>query len=108
MHFSAFHPDWKMRDIGNTPPATLTRARRIAMDNGVRYAFTGNVHDSSGSSTYCHACGELLIERDWYQLGSWQLDLDGCCKECGTRLPGHFDATPATFGARRIPVRISV
>jgi pyruvate formate lyase activating enzyme len=108
MHFSAFHPDWKMRDIGNTPSATLTRARRIAMDNGVRYAFTGNVHDSSGSSTYCHACGELLIERDWYQLGSWQLDLDGCCKECGTRLPGHFDATPATFGARRIPVRISV
>jgi pyruvate formate lyase activating enzyme len=108
MHFSAFHPDWKMRDISNTPSATLTRARRIAMDNGVRYAFTGNVHDSSGSSTYCHACGELLIERDWYQLGSWQLDLDGCCKECGTRLPGHFDATPATFGARRIPVRISV
>jgi pyruvate formate lyase activating enzyme len=108
MHFSAFHPDWKMRDIGNTPPATLTRARRIAMDNGVHYAFTGNVHDPSGSSTYCHACGELLIERDWYQLGRWQLDVDGCCKECGTRLPGHFDTTPATFGARRIPVRISV
>jgi pyruvate formate lyase activating enzyme len=108
MHFSAFHPDWKMRDIGNTPSATLTRARRIAMDNGVHYAFTGNVHDPSGSSTYCHACGELLIERDWYQLGRWQLDVDGCCKECGTRLPGHFDATPATFGARRVPVRISV
>ena len=108
MHFSAFHPDWKMRDIGNTPSATLTRARRIAMDNGVHYAFTGNVHDRSGSSTYCHACGELLIERDWYQLGRWQLDVDGCCKECGTRLPGHFDATPATFGARRVPVRISV
>lgn len=107
MHFSAFHPDWKMRDIGNTPAATLTRARRIAMDHGVRYAFTGNVHDSSGSSTYCHACGELLIERDWYQLGRWQLDADGCCKECRTRLSGHFDATPATFGARRIPVRIS-
>ena len=77
------------------------------MDHGVRYAFTGNVHDPNGSSTYCHACGELLIERDWYQLGRWQLDGDGCCKKCGTRLPGHFDATPATFGARRIPVRIS-
>ncbi|MDH3510243.1 MAG: AmmeMemoRadiSam system radical SAM enzyme [Gammaproteobacteria bacterium] len=108
MHFSAFHPDWKMRDIGPTPPATLTRARRIALDNGVHHAFTGNVHDPGGSSTYCHACGELLIERDWYQLGRWQLDSDGCCTECGTRLPGHFDATPATFGARRIPVRISV
>ena len=107
MHFSAFHPDWKMRDIGPTPPATLTRARRIALDNGVHHAFTGNVHDPGGSSTYCHACGDLLIERDWYQLGRWQLDADGCCKECGTRLPGHFDAKPATFGARRIPVRIS-
>jgi pyruvate formate lyase activating enzyme len=107
MHFSAFHPDWKMRDIGPTPPATLTRARRIALDNGVHHAFTGNVHDPGGSSTYCHACGDLLIERDWYQLGRWQLDADGCCTECGTRLPGHFDAKPATFGARRIPVRIS-
>jgi pyruvate formate lyase activating enzyme len=96
MHFSAFHPDWKMRDIGPTPPATLTRARRIALDNGVHHAFTGNVHDPGGSSTYCHACGDLLIERDWYQLGRWQLDA-----------PGHFDAKPATFGARRIPVRIS-
>jgi pyruvate formate lyase activating enzyme len=107
MHFSAFHPDWKMRDIDHTPPATLTRARRIAMDNGVRYAFTGNVHDSRGSSSYCHACGELLIERDWYQLGRWQLDTKGCCQKCGTRLPGHFDIAPAAFGARRIPVRIS-
>ena len=108
MHFSAFHPDWKMRDIGNTPPATLTRARHIAMDNGVRYAFTGNVHDPSGSSTYCHACGELLIERDWYQLGRWQLDTEGHCKKCETPLPGHFDLSPAKFGARRLPVRISL
>ena len=107
MHFSAFHPDWKMRDIGNTPAATLTRARRIAMDNGVRFAFTGNVHDPSGSSTYCHGCGELIIERDWYQLGRWQLDAEGRCNKCGTRLPGHFEASPAGFGARRIPVRIS-
>jgi pyruvate formate lyase activating enzyme len=64
MHFSAFHPDWKMRDIGPTPPATLTRARRIALDNGVHHAFTGNVHDPGGSSTYCHACGDLLIEQN--------------------------------------------
>ena len=106
MHFTAFHPDWKMRDVAHTPPATLTRARRIALDNGVRYAYTGNVHDAAGSSTYCHACGDLLIERDWYRLGRWGLDDDGCCGACGTRLRGHFDAAPGTFGARRIPVRM--
>ncbi|MGI9344009.1 MAG: AmmeMemoRadiSam system radical SAM enzyme [Gammaproteobacteria bacterium] len=107
MHFTAFHPDWKMRDIGNTPPSTLTRAREIALANGVRYAYTGNVHDPAGSSTYCHACGELLIERDWYRLGHWGLDAEGACASCGTSLPGHFDATAGNFGARRVPVRLS-
>jgi pyruvate formate lyase activating enzyme len=107
MHFTAFHPDWKMLDIAPTPTSTLTRARQIAIDNGVRYAFTGNVHDSKGSSTWCHACGELLIERDWYQLGRWGLDENGCCHHCGQELAGFFDSLPGTFGARRIPVRIS-
>ena len=107
MHFTAFHPDWKMRDIGNTPPSTLTRAREIAQSNGVRYAYTGNVHDPAGSSTYCHACGELLIERDWYRLGHWGLDAQGACASCGTSLPGHFDATAGNFGAQRVPVRLS-
>ena len=107
MHFTAFHPDWKMLDIAPTPAATLTRARQIAIDNGVRYAFTGNVHDSKGSSTWCHACGELLIERDWYQLGRWGLDENGRCHHCGQELAGFFDSMPGTFGARRIPVRIS-
>jgi pyruvate formate lyase activating enzyme len=107
LHFSAFHADWKMRDIGNTPQATLTRARQIAMENGLRFVFTGNVHDPSGSSTYCHACGEILIERDWYQLGRWQLDANGDCQNCGAHLPGRFDPKPADFGAKRIPVRIS-
>ena len=77
MHFTAFHPDWKMRNILSTPRSTLSRARQIAIDNGVRYAYTGNVHDPSGSSTCCHQCGELLIERDWYQLGNWGLDQIG-------------------------------
>jgi pyruvate formate lyase activating enzyme len=107
MHFSAFHPDWKMRDIGPTPPATLTRARRIAMDNGVRYAYTGNVHDAAGGSTFCHDCGELLIERDWYELGRWGLDSAGRCRNCATPLAGHFAAEPEGFGARRMPVRIA-
>jgi pyruvate formate lyase activating enzyme len=107
MHFSAFHPDWKMRDISPTPPETLTRARRIAMRNGVKFAFTGNVHDRSGSSTWCPKCGELLIERDWYQLGRWGLTSHGTCRHCGERIPGHFDAAPGQFGARRIPVRLA-
>ncbi len=107
MHFTAFHPDWKMMDIKSTPISTLKRARKIAMDNGVHYAYTGNVHDSDGSSTWCHECGELLIERDWYQLGRWGLNSDGGCSHCGTAIPGLFEAEPDSFGPRRIPVHIS-
>ena len=106
MHFTAFHPDWKMRDIHRTPANTLTRARDIALNNGVRYAYTGNVHDAAGASTYCHHCGELLIERDWYQLGRWGLDKSGHCVACSHPLPGHFESAPDNFGARRIPVRL--
>ena len=106
MHFTAFHPDWKMLDIEHTPAATLTRARKIALGNGVHYAYTGNVHDAAGSSTWCHNCGKLLIERDWYQLGHWNMGKNASCNNCGARLPGHFEAKPANFGARRIPVRI--
>jgi pyruvate formate lyase activating enzyme len=107
MHFTAFHPDWKMTDIESTPGSTLTKARQIAIDNGVHYAYTGNVHDAGGSSTWCHHCGELLIERDWYQLGHWGLDDNGHCAKCGTAVPGHFEATAGNFGAQRIPVSIS-
>ena len=107
MHFTAFHPDWKMLDIKSTPTATLTKARKIALDNGVHYAYTGNVHDAGGSSTWCHNCGELLIERDWYQLGRWGLDKNGNCANCATTVPGHFEATAGNFGAHRVPVQIS-
>jgi pyruvate formate lyase activating enzyme len=107
MHFSAFHPDWKMLDIPATPPATLSRAREIALGNGVRYAYTGNVHDSDGGSTRCHSCGALLIERDWYELGQWGLDAHGCCSQCGTRCAGVFEARPGSWGARRQPVRLA-
>ncbi len=106
MHFTAFHPDWKMMDTPPTPPDTLTRARDIAMANGVRYAYTGNVNDSAGGSTWCSSCGALLIERDWYRLGRWGLNESGGCAACGQALPGVFEARPGTWGARRQPVHI--
>ena len=107
MHFTAFHPDWKLRDRPPTPGTTLSRARKIAIRNGVRYAYTGNVHDAAGGSTYCHRCGELLIGRDWYVLSGWNLDAHGNCLFCGTHCAGVFDARPGTWGARRQPVRLS-
>lgn len=106
MHFTAFHPDYKMLDRPPTPAATLTRARKIALRNGVRYAYTGNVHDSKGGSTYCHHCGECLIDRDWYVLGTWKLDAQGRCRRCGTPCAGVFEAAPGTWGAKRLPVRL--
>jgi pyruvate formate lyase activating enzyme len=104
LHFTAFHPDWKMLDKSHTPPATLTRAREIALRNGLRYVYTGNVHDREGGSTWCHGCGALLIERDWYELGKWGLDAQGKCLSCGTQLPGAFRGGPGTWGRRRRPV----
>lgn len=106
MHFTAFHPDWKMMDTPPTEPAILGRARRIALQNGVRYAYTGNVHDHGGSSTYCHHCGEILIGRDWYVLDDWNLTNDGHCLNCGTRCSGVFDGPPGNWGARRQLVRL--
>jgi len=106
MHFTAFHPDWKMTDRPPTPAATLSRARRIALENGIRHAYTGNVHDAAGQSTWCHGCGTLLIERDWYELGAWNLTPDGHCGRCGTSVPGVFEVAPGTWGSRRLPVRL--
>ncbi len=103
LHFSAFHPDYKMRDVPPTPPSTLTRARRIAMDAGLKFVYTGNVHDSEGGSTWCPACGALLIERDWYQIGAWNLR-NGHCGECGEPIPGVFEERPGDWGARRQPL----
>jgi pyruvate formate lyase activating enzyme len=106
VHFTAFHPDWKMRDRPPTPPETLTRAREIALANGVRYAYTGNVHDVDGQSTLCPNCGQVLIERDWYQLGAWNLTADGRCLTCEAPCPGVFDGPAGSWGPRRLPVRI--
>jgi pyruvate formate lyase activating enzyme len=107
VHFTAFHPDFKMRDRPPTPSATLARARRIALDNGIRYAYTGNVHDAAGQSTRCPGCGELVIERDWYRLGAYRLTGRGRCASCDARIPGVFDGPPGTWGPRRLPVRLA-
>ncbi len=101
MHFSAFHPDWKMRDKPHTPVRSLLKARSIALKNGVRYAYVGNVHNKEADSTYCHYCGELLIGRDWYELSEWGLNAEGCCHKCGTRCAGVFEAEPGHWGAKR-------
>ncbi|HQR80392.1 MAG TPA: AmmeMemoRadiSam system radical SAM enzyme [Actinomycetota bacterium] len=105
-HFSAFHPDWKMLDVPATPPATLTRARRIALDHGVHFAYTGNVHDSDGDATFCPTCRKAVIERDWYELLSYELDAKGACTNCGTVLPGVFASAPGNWGRRRLPVTL--
>ncbi len=107
MHFSAFHPSWKMMDTPSTPLATLTLARGIAMKNGVRYAYVGNVHDPKGDSTWCHQCGELLIGRDWYQLSDWNLTPEGKCKACGAACAGVFEAGPGDWGPKRQPARLA-
>ncbi len=107
MHFSAFHPDWKMLDVPRTPGATLTRARQIALANGVHFAYTGNVHDREGDTTRCRGCGAEVIVRSWYDLVDYALDDRGHCRACGTVLPGVFDGPPGTWGRRRLPVRLA-
>jgi pyruvate formate lyase activating enzyme len=107
LHFSAFHPDYRMLDKPRTPAATLSMARRIAMEQGVRYAYVGNVHDVGRQSTYCHQCGASLIERDWHALGGWRLSGEGKCLSCGTPCAGVFAGTPGQWGQKRLPVKLS-
>ena len=107
VHFTAFHPAWKLRDKPPTPFATLQRSREIALNSGLRYVYTGNVHDGAGSSTYCHQCGGTLIGRDWYRLTAWHLTDDGCCRACGAACAGRFEGPAGDWGARRRPVRLS-
>ncbi len=106
LHFTAFHPDFKMTDLAATPAATLARARRIALDEGLRYVYTGNVHDREGGTTFCPGCGGALIARDWHRIDGYRLTPEGCCPDCGTRVPGRFEAFEPReqFGRRRIPV----
>jgi pyruvate formate lyase activating enzyme len=106
LHFSAFHPDFLLREVRPTPPATLARARRQALAAGLHHVYTGNVHDLEGDATRCNGCGEIVMARDWYELLDYRLDGAGRCRRCGTPLAGRFDPQPGRFGARRIPVRL--
>jgi pyruvate formate lyase activating enzyme len=101
LHFTAFHPDYRMLDRPPTPSAILTRARQIALRNGVHYAYTGNVHDPEGGSTVCHHCGERIIGRDRYELNEWNLTSEGRCRTCLATCAGVFEALPGNWGPRR-------
>lgn len=107
LHFSAFHPDYKLTGIPATPPETLRRARDIARAAGLQYVYTGNVHDRDGDTTFCPSCGSALIVRDWYEIEQYRLTPDGHCPDCHAEIAGRFERFERAFGARRIPVAIA-
>ena len=106
LHFTAFPPDYKMMDIPPTPPRTLSHARDIALRAGLRYVYTGNVHDTRGGTTHCPNCRATLIVRDWYRIDDYRLTPDGRCPDCRASLPGRFERFTQAFGNHRIPVAI--
>lgn len=107
LHFTAFHPDYKLMDRGATPPATLTRARRIAQQEGLQFVYTGNVWDIEGGTTSCPGCTQPLIVRDRYELLQYHLTPAGTCSQCGYHVPGRFATQPGHWGTRRQPVRLA-
>ncbi|NSL57054.1 AmmeMemoRadiSam system radical SAM enzyme [Uliginosibacterium aquaticum] len=107
LHFTAFHPDYKLTDRPPTPLASVQRARRIALDAGLRHVYTGNVHDPDGATTHCAHCGTILIEREGYAIRHYHLSPTGCCPACGQPLAGHFAAQAGHFGNRRIPIQLA-
>jgi len=106
-HFTAFHPDWKMMDYPSTSPERVKQARQIAMAKGIHYVYTGNILDTTGQSTYCSGCGQLLIDRSGYEIRSWNLNEHGACSSCQKTVPGHFLTVPGQWGARRQPVHLA-
>jgi pyruvate formate lyase activating enzyme len=108
LHFTAFHPDYKMTDVPRTPKDTLRRAREIARAHGLHHVYTGNVHDTEGGTTFCPGCEQPLIERDWHEIGRYELGADGRCPHCATPSAGRFGAAPQRFGRRRIPGRVAM
>ncbi|HKN09060.1 MAG TPA: AmmeMemoRadiSam system radical SAM enzyme [Pseudomonadota bacterium] len=107
LHFTAFHPDYKMTDLPPTPAATLARARNIALAEGLHFVYTGNVHDREGGTTFCPGCGQAVIVRDWYEILAYEVTPEGHCRHCDARLPGRYDALGRPWGRRRVPVRIA-
>jgi AmmeMemoRadiSam system radical SAM enzyme len=103
VHFTAFHPDFRLLNRPRTPAATLFKARQIAMDAGIQYVYTGNINDKATQSTYCHACKKVIIERDWYNLGKYKLK-GNCCAHCGAEIPGVFDKLEGVWGRKRMAV----
>jgi len=108
IHFTAFHPDWKMRDKPPTPRATVLEACRIARSVGLHHVYSGNIHDEATQSTYCHRCGCLLIGRDWHAITAWQLDGEGRCRSCGVLCAGVFDGAPESHGRGRGPLPVEL
>jgi AmmeMemoRadiSam system radical SAM enzyme/AmmeMemoRadiSam system protein B/AmmeMemoRadiSam system protein A len=106
VHFTAFHPDFRLNDRPSTPVETLLRAHEFASQAGIRFAYIGNVDDPRHQSTYCPSCGDVVIERNWYELGRYNLD-GNVCRKCGQPIPGHFDAEPGSWGRRRSPVNMN-
>ncbi len=106
LHFSAFHPDWKLTHVPATPPATLHVARKIAMQNGMRYVYLGNVFNRDGSCTYCHRCGKVVISREGYLLKQWNLNRGNHCSFCGAQIAGLFENEPGSWGSRRKPIDV--
>ena len=107
LHLTAFHPDYKMNDLPPTPPATLTRSRQIALDAGLHYVYTGNVHDAEGGTTFCPKCHAALIVRDWYQINTYAVTPEAKCPQCATTISGAFDIYNGQFGRKRVPVSIN-
>ena len=108
LHFTAFHPDYKMTDVPPTPSPTLARAREIALAEGLQYVYTGNVHDAEGATTYCPACHTPLIVRDWHDIEDYRLTHAGTCPDCFATIAGRFEQFDRQFGRRRIPIRIGM
>ena len=106
LHFTAFHPDYKMTDVVATPPATLRRARDIALAEGLHYVYTGNVHDAEGGTTYCPACKAPLIVRDWYRIDAYHVTPEGKCPGCHTTIAGRYGVFEHAFGPKRVPITI--
>jgi pyruvate formate lyase activating enzyme len=107
LHFTAFHPDWKMTNHPATPFATLKRARELARKNGLHHVYMGNVPDRDGQSTYCPQCGICLINREGYSISGWNVTADGRCKNCDSPVAGVFADKPGSWGSRRMPIRMA-
>ncbi len=105
IHFTAFHPDYKLKGIPGTPAPTLRNARKIAQAAGLKYVYTGNVHDAAGGTTNCPQCDSSLVVRDWHEVLEYRVS-NGHCPDCGAGIAGRFGDEPGNFGRKRIPVRI--